>query len=89
MKKTITILMVILQIASVVGCGNMSLGLGNYTFEKVHVDTYHYSGCFTIEKWYDNGAGIEVKTKEAGSMFLAEGMYVLVENECPFCKGGK
>ena len=89
MKKTITILMVILQIASLVGCGNMSLGLGNYTFEKVHVDTYHYSGCFTIEKWYDNGAGIEVKTKEAGSMFLAEGMYVLVENECPFCKGGK
>ena len=85
MKKIITILMVILLVASLVGCGNMSLGLGSFTFEKIHVDTYHYSGCFTIEKWYDHEAGIEVKTKEAGSMFLAEGMYILIEDKCPFC----
>lgn len=70
------------------GCGNMSLGLGNYTFKKIHVDTYHYTGCFTVEKWHDNTSGIEVLTKEAGSMYLAEGMYMLLEDECPFCAAG-
>ena len=67
------------------GCGNMSLGWGNFTYEKIHVDTHNYSGCFTVEKWYDNSTGIEVKTKEAGSLYFAEGMYMLVEDECPFC----
>lgn len=68
-------------------CGNMSMGMGNYTFEKVHVDTYHYTGCLTVEKWYDNSAGIEVLTDEAGPMFLSEGTYILLEGDkdCPFC----
>lgn len=35
----------------------------------------------TVEKWY----GIEVKTKEAGFMYFAEGMQMLIEDECPFC----
>ncbi len=64
----------------------MSMGLGNFNFRRIHVDTYHYSGCLTVEKWYDATNGIEVKTKEAGSMYLAEGMYMLIEDECPFCK---
>lgn len=85
-KKIITIVLVLtVLLLGVMGCGNMSMGIGNYTFNKIHVDTYHYSGCFTVEKWYDNASGIEVKTKEAGSMYFAEGMYMLIENECPFC----
>ena len=67
------------------GC-NMSVGLGNYNFRKIHIDTHNYSGCFTIEEWYYNSSGIKVKTKEVGSMYLAEGMYMLIEDECPFCK---
>lgn len=86
MKKIIAVICLALIIGMLAGCGNMSLGLGNFTFEKIHVDTYHYSGCFTIEKWYDSGSGIEVATKEAGSMFLAEGMYVMIEDNCPFCE---
>lgn len=88
MKKFIAIMMVIMMFTMLVGCGNKSLGFGNYNFEKVHVDTYHFSGCFTIEKWHENeGSGIEVLTEEAGSMFLSEGTYVLIEGnkECPFC----
>lgn len=86
MKKIIAMIMVVaLATAMFSGCGNMSMGFGNFTFEKIHVDTYNYSGCFTVEKWYDNESGIEVKTKEAGFMYLAEGMYILIENECPFC----
>ena len=87
MKKIIAIIMVVTMLAAMLtGCGNMSVGFGNFTFEKVHVDTHNYSGCFTIEKWYDNESGIEVKTKEAGSMYLAEGMYILIEDDCPFCE---
>ena len=87
MKKIIAIIMTVTMLAVVLtGCGNMSMGVGNYNFKKIHVDTYNYSGCFTVEKWYDNENGIEVKTKEAGSMYLAEGMYMLIEDECPFCK---
>ena len=71
--------------ATLIGCGNMSIGFGNFTFDKVHVDTYHNNCCFTIEKWYDNKTGIEVKTKEAGSMYLSEGQYMLIEGDCPFC----
>lgn len=84
MKKKI-IAMIMLLAATLVGCGNMSIGLGNYEFEKIHVDTYNYNGCFTVEKWYDNESGIEVNTREVGSMYLAEGMYILIEDECPFC----
>lgn len=86
MKKIIVMIMVVALVAVMfVGCGNMSWGLGNFTFRKIHVDTHNYSGCFTVEKWYDNSSGIEVKTKEAGFMYLAEGMYMLIEDDCPFC----
>lgn len=90
MKKIIvTIIVAAMLVTMLAGCGNMSVGMGNFTFKKIHVDTYNYSGCFTVEKWYDNASGIEVKTKEAGSMYLAEGMYMLIENDCPFCDHAK
>ena len=86
-KKLITIIMLVVMLAMMLaGCGNMSLGFGNFTFEKIHVDTHNYNGCFTVEKWYDSSNGIEVKTKEVGFMYLAEGMYMLIEDECPFCE---
>lgn len=85
MKKIITIVVLaVMCMTMLTGC-NMSMGIGNLSFEKVHVDTYHYSGCFTIQKWHDNESGIEVNTKEAGSMFFSEGTYVLIEDDCPFC----
>lgn len=85
MKKFLAILLVVIVVLSMCACGNMSIGLGNYDFEKVHVDTHHYNGCFTVEKWYDNETGIEVKTKEVGALYLSEGQYILIEDECPFC----
>ena len=85
MKKIIAIMLAVLLLVGMAGCGNMSMGFGNFTFKKIHVDTYNYSGCFTVEKWYDNSSGIEVKTKEAGCLYLAEGMYMLIEDDCPFC----
>ena len=51
------------------GCGNMSMGLGSYEFNKVHIDTYHYSGCLEVEKWYDVTTGIEIRTENGESLF--------------------
>lgn len=85
MKKFIAMLIALVMILSLCACGNMAIGPGEFTFEKIHVDTHHFSGCLTVEKWHDNESGIEVKTREAGNLYLAEGMYILVESECPFC----
>lgn len=85
------ILCAVTMIAMLTGC-NQSIGLGNFSFKKIHIDTHHYSGCLTIETWHDNdGGGIEVKTKEAGSLFLSEGTYILLEGDegCPLCEAGK
>ncbi len=84
-RKTIIATLAAVLAITLSGC-NMSLGVGNYNFHKIHVDTHNYSGCFTIEKWYNDASGIEVKTEEAGFMYFTEGMYVLIEDECPFCK---
>ena len=88
MKKILVICMILVLTSTLCAC-NMSLGLGNLEFDKVHIDTHNYSGCFTIEKWYDNSTGIEVKTKECGSMFLTEGTYFLISEDCPFCTARK
>ena len=86
MKKIIVILLVVCIAVVACGCGNMSLGIGNYTFKKVHIAMPNTQGCFTIHEWYDNETGIEVTTKEAGSMYLSEGTYVLIKENCPFCE---
>lgn len=85
MKKLLTIVLATAIMLATTGCGNMSIGPGKFSFKKIHVDTHNYVGCFSVEKWYDNESGIEVKTEEAGHMYLAEGMYMLIEDECPFC----
>ena len=51
-KKLLTILLVVLLLCTMIalaGCGSMSIGIGNYEYRKVHVDTYHHSGCLTVE----------------------------------------
>ena len=88
MKRLICIVLVTLLLAScLTGCGNMSLGLGNFTFEHVHFTDAVEGHCATVEKWYDGETGIEVKTKEYGSMYLSEGEYMLFGSgeNCPYC----
>ena len=90
MKKIIAVILVVVMLTTLLaGCGNMSLGFGNYSYETVHVDTHNYSGCLSVEKWYENGgSGIEVLTKEGVSLFLSEGTYTLIggDNGCPLCE---
>ena len=85
MKKIIAIIMICGLMIVMSGCGNRSVGLGTYTFKKVHINTFNYSGCLELENWHDNERGIEVKTKEVGSLYLSEGTYILVGEKCPIC----
>lgn len=85
MKKCIIVLLAAVLLPTLSAC-NKSIGPGNYNFQKVHVDGEHISQCLTVEKWYDGENGIEVKTKEAGAIFLSEGTYILIEKNCPFCR---
>ena len=78
-KKIIMLLMTVLTATTLIGCGTSE-------YKRVHVDTYHYNGCFTIEKWYHNSIGIDVETKEFGTLSFSEGQYILIEDECPFCE---
>ena len=85
MKKLLAILLtIIICMLIFAGCGNMSLGLGNYDFTKIHIDTHHFSGCIAVEKWYDANTGIEVKTPQ-GNCYFSEGIYFMVEDKCPIC----
>jgi len=85
MKKICLLLVLALVVMSLAACGNYSAGFGNYTYTKIHIDTYHFSGCYTVEKWYESESGIEVTTKECGSIFASEGTYILVQDKCPIC----
>lgn len=84
-KKIFAVMLVCITIFVFASCGNMSMGMGNYSYDHVHFFDHHAGHCATIEKWYDNSTGIEVKTREYGSIFLAEGTYMLFEDDCPYC----
>lgn len=84
-KRKFLVLTMVIAALTFAGCGNMSIGFGNFSFTKIHVDTYNNNRCFTVVKWYDNETGIEVETEEAGAMYFSEGQYMLIEDECPFC----
>lgn len=89
MKKIICIICILIVIATLTACGNMSLGPGNFKFNVVHVCD-HSGNCsdYEIEKWYDNDTGIEVKLKNGNKLFLSEGTYILASDHCPICGEG-
>ena len=92
MKKFLIIAMALVLIClTLTSCGNMSLGIGEYTFTHIHITNHTEGHCLEVEKWYDSeGGGIEVKTKDGGAFFVSEGSYILIsdKSDCPFCKGG-
>lgn len=91
MRKIICLLLVIAAMGLVLaGCGNENWGIGNYEFRHVHINGATAEHCATVESWHDNKLGIELHTKEFGSIYCSEGTYFLFEDgdKCPFC-GGK
>ena len=92
MKKIICICLIVALLAWLMpvlcSCGNQSLGLGNLHFTHIHFSDGCEAYCASVEKWYDNELGIEVRTSEYGPIYLAEGTYMLFETaaDCPYCK---
>ena len=84
-KLALVLMLIAVMVAIFVGC-NVSPGMGSFEFNKVHVDTYHYSGCLEVDKWYETDTGVEIKTKNGESIYLSEGTYMMIEDECPFCR---
>jgi hypothetical protein len=87
MKKLVAVLVICLLMVPMLCACNEGLGWGNYSWTHIHFTDAVEGCCATIEVWYKNTTGIEVKTQEYGSMFLSEGSYILFENgeTCPFC----
>lgn len=88
MKRVIAVLLLLCCLcACLTGCGNQSLGFGNFTFKHIHFTDHIDAYCATVDNWIDNETGVEVKTKEFGSLFLSEGAYIMIEKaeNCPFC----
>lgn len=79
------VLLIFLIILTLVltGCGNEDWSLGNFNFRKIHCTVTNE--CYEVISWRNCETGIEVKTREYGSLFFSEGIYILVEHECPIC----
>lgn len=84
--KLIAVLIIMFMTVVFGACGNHSIGLGKFTFRKVHIFVHDGPDmCLTVEKWYEDDIGIEVRTKEYGTLWLSEGTYMLCEHDCPIC----
>lgn len=68
--------------------GNQRYDWGSYSYEHVHICDGATGVCATVEGWYEDEIGVELKTKEFGSIYCSEGTYILIEgsDKCPFCK---
>lgn len=91
-KRIVSIIAIVLMVAVLgcflTACGNENWGFGNYTYTHVHTSDGSEGYCATVNSWHDNDMGIELHTKEFGSIYCSEGTYLLYENgdKCPFCK---
>lgn len=84
MKKIILVVMLIIVVVALSACNEDPFG--TYAFYKVHIcDFAGHCKDLDIISWTDSETGIEVKSKEYGSLFLSEGTYILYSDKCPIC----
>ena len=90
MKKFLTLIICIVILSTcLASCGNRAvLDPGAFSFTHIHFTDMTEGYCATIEKWWDNEEGIEVRTTEYGAISCSEGSYNLFESahNCPYCK---
>ena len=86
MKKFLSVMFTVTLLA-LTAC-NTDIGFGSYSFHKVHVQMYNMDkpAHFEVETWKDDEGGIELKTKNYGTIFLGDNTYMLYDiDECPIC----
>ncbi len=64
----------------------MSIGLGNFHYTRVHFYVGGKECCEEIASWHKNEIGCEVELANGNHLYLSEGTYILIGNECPICK---
>jgi len=87
MKKSFFMFTLTLALLLLLTSCNMQI-IGDFSYSHIYLETYKTEGqCYDITNWTDSNTGIEVKTKEHGTLFLSEGTYILVgdSDKCPFC----
>ena len=88
MKKIILAICMIIMLITMTACGNQDLSFGNYTFNRVHFSVGGKEYCSELQSWRDNELGCEVKLEDGNVLYLSEGTYILIKDECPICNGG-
>ena len=94
MKRIISLILVLAVLTAtilLVACTKVSdnkinIKMLNTTyFPKVHIFG-NYNDCLTIKSWYrSSDIGVIVETEEYGELYLSNGTFVLIKDECPFC----
>ena len=67
---------------------NRQIGWGSYSFHHVHVQMHGMSEAIHLEivSWKDDEGGIELKTKNYGTILLGDGTYMMYDvDDCPIC----
>jgi hypothetical protein len=90
--KRLKLIMVLLfggfMTAGLSSCNMSCSPLGSLTFTKVHIQMPGMSTPTHLEvvTWKEDTGGIELKTKNFGSILLGDGTYCLYDGEkCPVC----
>ena len=87
MRKKFIFLLAVIASLGLTGC-NKQIGWGSYSFHKVHIQMYGMSEAvhLEIESWQDDDGGIELKTKNHGTILIGDGTYMMYDkDECPIC----
>jgi len=87
MKKTIALLMAVAAL-SLSGCNEQVVGWGSLSFHHVHIQMLGQSEPvhLLVTSWRNDEGGIELKTKNFGTILVGDGTYLAYDvEECPIC----
>lgn len=87
MKKLCALLLSIACLA-LTGCNEQVIGWGSLSFHYVHIQMMGQEQPvhLEIESWRGDEGGIELKTKNFGTILVGDGTYMAYDvEECPIC----
>lgn len=67
---------------------NATVGYGSFTFTKAHIQMPGMSvpTHLDVVSWKDDEGGVELKTKNFGTIIIGDGTYCLYDGDkCPIC----
>ena len=84
MKKICLILLLVMFVFSISGCGNYDIFDTTYTFEYVHL--HKSNECLKIKSWTDyEGEQIQVTLEDDTVILVSNINADLIQGNCPYC----